>query len=346
LSADPAPSEAVASAGGEPQLISAVLTVPPLPPPSPRRRALFTVAALLSVGLHASSLAFVLNWRESADLGATGMVTEAISVEIVESKVLEAMLNKQSSEPAPSVEATAPREGSVDATAAAREKPVEKPEEVAHKAPKAQPSEPQAVDDKTRVVVVEAPQKPDVETLPLDGPGEKKELVSAVEATQAKPKEQEQEAREKEEKEAKHKKEEQQRKEEVARQEREKEKKDTEAKIDSRAGGVTSRASEGKGVGAQRASASTGAIMSYATKVRAQVARHKPTGRRTRGTAIVSFAITHTGELAFADVSRSSGSQTLDQAALAAVRGSAPFPTPPVGATAAQLHFSIPFQFQ
>jgi protein TonB len=86
--------------------------------------------------------------------------------------------------------------------------------------------------------------------------------------------------------------------------------------------------------------------MSYATRVRAQVARNKPGGRRTRGTAVVSFGIAASGDLAFAAIARSSGSQALDQAALSAVRGAAPFATPPAGATAGQLQFSIPFQFK
>ncbi len=111
-------------------------------------------------------------------------------------------------------------------------------------------------------------------------------------------------------------------------------------------GGVTSKASAGKGAGGERASASSGSIMTYAAHVRARVAGNKPSGGGLRGAAWISFGLTTSGGLGYASVARSSGNSTLDQMALSAVRGSAPFPHPPLGATSAQLRFTIPFYFQ
>ncbi len=57
-----------------------------------------------------------------------------------------------------------------------------------------------------------------------------------------------------------------------------------------------------------------------------------------RGTAVVAFNISGNGGLASVSLARSSGSSTLDQAAVQLVRGAGPFPPPPEGA---QRSFSI-----
>ena len=111
-------------------------------------------------------------------------------------------------------------------------------------------------------------------------------------------------------------------------------------------GGPISKSSAGKGTGGERASASTGSIMSYAAYVRARVAGNKPSGGGSNGTAVVTFRVTAAGGLSSVSVTRSSGNSALDQLAVSAVRGAAPFPTPPAGATPAQLFFAIPFHFQ
>ena len=87
-------------------------------------------------------------------------------------------------------------------------------------------------------------------------------------------------------------------------------------------------------------------MVSYAAEVRARVAGNKPPGGGLRGTAVVQFGLTPSGGLAYAGLARSSGDTQLDQLAVAAVRSAAPFPTPPSGATSAQLRFAIPFHFQ
>ena len=75
----------------------------------------------------------------------------------------------------------------------------------------------------------------------------------------------------------------------------------------------------------------------------AQETRRPP--RLWQATVVVAFGITAAGGLGYAKIARSSGDQHLDQASLSAVRGAAPFPQPPAGASAAQLRFSIPFYF-
>jgi protein TonB len=112
------------------------------------------------------------------------------------------------------------------------------------------------------------------------------------------------------------------------------------------AGGPTSRSNASKSAASARASASRGSVLSYAARVRAKVARNKPSGRGHRGTARVSFGVSRSGGLSYARLARSSGSAALDQAALSAVRRAAPFGAPPAGASSAQLRFSIPFYFR
>lgn len=110
---------------------------------------------------------------------------------------------------------------------------------------------------------------------------------------------------------------------------------------DSRQGaGGSSRGGRG---GSQAASA--GAVHSYAARVRARILANRP-GSVGHGRVVVSFGLSSSGGLRYASVARSSGSSILDQAALAAVRHSSPFPSPPSGASARQLQFSISFTFQ
>ena len=129
----------------------------------------------------------------------------------------------------------------------------------------------------------------------------------------------------------------------TAEEERERER---QAKADTHAGGPTSQASEGKGTGVTHVSASPGRLLEYAAHVQARVARNKPAGRGFHGTAVVAFAITPSGSLAYASIARSSGKPGIDQAALSAVLSAAPFPPPPTGATPTQLQFSISFRFE
>jgi protein TonB len=283
-------------------------------------------------------------------------------LEIVESRVLEALLAKNKPEPAPAVPATAPVAGNAAEDAQAVEKPeMPKKEVVAEKPPDKKPEAPpdpepkilpdpkvDAVPDReTRTVNLEPPDKP-AEPVPVEGPGEKTETPKAEENTVADnktpepppkpeppqekpiPKEPPPEPKVREPPEQA----------KAEKKQRERPRRAT------RAGGVTSRAQSGDGNGAPRASASSGAVLGYAAAVRARVAGNKPSGDGQRGTAVISFGVTTSGRLAYASIARSSGNAALDRLALSAVRSAAPFPSPPAGATPAQLRFSIPFHFQ
>jgi protein TonB len=112
------------------------------------------------------------------------------------------------------------------------------------------------------------------------------------------------------------------------------------------AGTTTSRGSAAQAEISGRVSASRGNILSYAARVRAQVARNKPVGNGHRGTARIAFGITGTGNLSYVRIAGSSGKKGLDDAAIEAIRQAAPFGTPPDGASPDQLKFIIPFYFR
>lgn len=108
-------------------------------------------------------------------------------------------------------------------------------------------------------------------------------------------------------------------------------------------GGPRSRAARGSASSSGRISASSGSALNYAATVRARVAGRKPPGHGRRGIVVVSFGVTRSGGLSYASVARSSGNPGLDSSVLSAVRSAAPFPTPPAGA---QLRFAMPFYFR
>lgn len=108
----------------------------------------------------------------------------------------------------------------------------------------------------------------------------------------------------------------------------------------------TPESSAGAKAKAAPISASTGSVLNYASRVRAKVSGHVPRSGAGKGTVVISFAVTKSGGLSGARVSRSSGNAAIDRAALAGVRASAPFPPPPAGASPTQLRFSVAFQFR
>jgi len=113
----------------------------------------------------------------------------------------------------------------------------------------------------------------------------------------------------------------------------------------SASGSTTSRASAAQAAISGRVSASRGNILNYAARIRAILARNKPGGDGHRGTTRISFGLTATGQLSYAEVASSSGRPDLDQAALGAVRKAAPFGTPPANVAPNELRFTIPFYF-
>ncbi|MGO4685896.1 TonB family protein [Hyphomicrobium sp. 2TAF46] len=112
------------------------------------------------------------------------------------------------------------------------------------------------------------------------------------------------------------------------------------------AGSATSRSSAAQSAVNGRVSASSGNALTYAASIRAQVERNKPSGNGLHGTVRVSFGISAMGELSYVRLAGSSGNGALDDAALAAVRRSAPFEKPPSDMAQKQLAFVIPFYFR
>lgn len=93
------------------------------------------------------------------------------------------------------------------------------------------------------------------------------------------------------------------------------------------------------------AAAQAGVVRLFLAGVRTRLAKNRPRSLRRKGTTIVTFAIRPSGELDYAKVETSSGVPALDQAALDAVRRSAPFQKPPDGMRSADLVFSVPYRF-
>lgn len=112
------------------------------------------------------------------------------------------------------------------------------------------------------------------------------------------------------------------------------------------AGSSTSRSNASQAAAEGRVSASRGNALSYGAKIRAQLAHNKPMGNGLRGTVMVSFGIAADGGILYLRVSETSGSATLDSAALAVVKKSAPFGEPPPDLTPSQLAYVIPFYFR
>ncbi len=89
---------------------------------------------------------------------------------------------------------------------------------------------------------------------------------------------------------------------------------------------------------APQSAAGSGRSMSPArwqSRVLAQIERNKPRSRGTRGLIVVSFRVDTAGNLTGIRLAGSSGSVSLDEAALTAVRRASPVPPPPPGAPTA-----------
>jgi len=84
----------------------------------------------------------------------------------------------------------------------------------------------------------------------------------------------------------------------------------------------------------------------YGQTLWTRIIGHKPTRIRRQGTVHLSFTLSRDGQLVDSAIATSSGSEALDQAALAALRETAPFPPPPESLTDLQLTFTIPFEFR
>ena len=157
----------------EPPSTANALVLPPITPAQRRRRVAFKVAAVLSLALHAGSLYAFLAWHGNTDTGALDRPSDAISVEIVESRTLEAKQPQQASEPAASPEATAPVEGKTEASDAQPVQPERKDEpKVEIVVPQPPIVIPDATEEVTRTVKQETPAKSEAPPVPELGPAD------------------------------------------------------------------------------------------------------------------------------------------------------------------------------
>lgn len=274
---------------------------------------------MVSLLLHGSVLAAVLLLSEPTP-GASNVPTEAISIEIVPSDVLESARTSPSPEAAAAASSVQSDPGALEDVAAASPaqpetvEPLEEPkraEDPMTDVPDtpSQSDAPEAAD--------EAPAEPAIEQATVT-----EEIEAATPPAAAPPKP-------------------------VAKTERTTPPPPQKArKTPSRKGGAPSRAARGSAPSSARVSASRGAVINYAAVVRARVASRRPSGPGKRGTVVVTFGVSRSGGLAFASISRSSGDAGLDRTVLSAVRSAAPFPAPPSGASPGQLRFTMPFYFQ
>jgi protein TonB len=294
--------------------------------PSDRRfanRAVLSVAsAAFSLLLHGGVLAAALYLVEH-EPGAVNAPTEAISIEFLQTEVLEAIQASAALSAAPSPSSIQSEVGSnEDTPASAAPKTIEPVPPEEHVAAKDAPAESEAETPKGLEILQGALQD-----------GEQAGKETPHETTERKQPETN------------------------ARPERERDRKRpvkmaklTEPhaidKVDAKPtkkGAAQSKAAKGSAGSTGRASASTGSAINYAAIVRARVSARKPAGGGRRGTVVISFGVSRSGGLASASISRSSGNPGLDSSVLSAVRGAGPFPAPPPGAN---LRFAIPFYFR
>jgi protein TonB len=304
-------------------------------------RVLATAAsAVTSFVLHGSVLAAVVLWGD-APPGAVMQPSEAISIEIIRSDVLEAAQASAKPEVAASASSVQPVIGEQkDAAASSPEEPraaahVEEPATTS-RLPEEAPEEPTLLRDaapepEEATAIPDAAPEPEEATAIPDAAPERSAAADVPEdmppPLAAPPRPIERARRE------------------APVQHRREHTRD-EAREASRKGAAQSRAARGSAQSSGRVSASPGAAINYAAVVRARVASRKPPGPGRRGTVVVIFGVSASGGLAFASISRSSGDPGLDGRVLTAVRSAAPFPAPPSGASARQRQFSMPFHFQ
>lgn len=286
-------------------------------------RALVTLASTaFSLLLHGAVLAAVAHWIEY-DPGVIASPTEAVSLELLASEVLEAVTA------APSLEAAA-SPASVESD---RGETVERAAASASAADQIRPVEPTEQVAARELAAAEADAVTPRGLEALQGVQESDQSVGVEEAPEPAVKKAEKLPRETEERKPPAK---------MAKLPDPSEIRKTESRP-TKKGAASSRATKGSAGSAGRVSASTGSALNYAAIVRARVAARKPSGGGERGTVVIAFGVSRSGALSHASIARSSGNPGLDRRVLAAVRGAGPFPAPPPGAS---LRFAIPFHFR
>jgi protein TonB len=286
------------------------------------RTAATMISAVFSIVLHGSIAAAVFLWFEPRP-GAVAMHTDSISVELVASEVVEAAQPEQTKATAAPSSTAQAETGSAEAAPEQSEPTeTERAEDASEARAKevivariddAPPPTPEAIPASSDEIAIVQPERPLQEAHPQKAPAiERKDPEVAPKPAK----------RADEQRSAKPKRE------------------------PMRKGGTPSRSNAGSAPSSSRVSASTGAAINYASRVRAHVTARRPSGTGAHGTVVISFGVLRSGGLSFARIARSSGDAGLDRNVLTAVRGAAPFPVPPSGATPVQMRFDMPFYFR
>jgi protein TonB len=287
-----------------------------------RTRVLLTFAsATFSVLLHGSVLAAAYLWLDDAP-GAVPRPTEAISLELFQTEIMEAVAQAPSLDAAASLASVDrnPGETIESLSASASAEPVEP----------TTPSTEVASREAPDTAIEDEPEGLDV----LQGSLQNEDAVGRERATPARADRQPKRPAKEPKRTAQPQK--------TAKLTNPKDPRDAESSPKKK-GAAASRASKGSASSSARVSGSSGSAVNYAARVRARVASRRPAGGGKRGTVVISFGVTRSGGLSYAAIARSSGNPGLDRTVLSAVRSAAPFPTPPPGA---QLRFAVPFHFR
>jgi len=278
------------------------------------------VSAVASLILHGAALAAVVYWVEGSP-GAIAVPTEAISIELVETEMLEAVETAVAPASMASLESVQSTPGEATERAAASARPLPDlapvaPDRIVVKAAAAAAAEVAegmdvlngALESDVSVGVERPAETPAAEPPPKptqEAREQKKPVKTAKLPEPTEPRKDESDAR--------------------------------------KMGGASSRAAKGASAATGRISASTGSAIDYAALVRARIAARKPGSNGRHGTVVVAFGVSASGALAFVGLARSSGDPGLDGRVLSAVRGAGPFPAPPAGANR---RFAMPFYFR
>lgn len=98
--------------------------------------------------------------------------------------------------------------------------------------------------------------------------------------------------------------------------------------------------------GEEQEGGSTTEHTAYLGKLRTHLEQHKVNPRtQFIGTAVVEFTVNADGEITSRRIKKSSGSKVLDDAALASIERSAPFPPIPTALNRDEFEISVPFKF-
>lgn len=300
-----------------------------VPHPGFRSRATLAASGAVSLTLHAAAAAVLLMTWQRNELGVLKQPTDAINVEFIASPTLEsapAVVKETQTGSASSVAQEVGADSDSDAQSAAETKPEENADPVPVAEPLPAPAPPAVANvvEPTETVIAGAAEAEDSVPPPAASPKATEQSPRRTDRQADKPKKRVEKAVE-------------------ANTAKKSDEADARAK---KKGGAASRASAASAPGSNRASASSGDIAGYAARVRARVAGNKPAGGGLKGTPTVSFGVSQSGGLSFVRLKRSSGVSALDQAALSAVRRSAPFPAPPPGVSASRLSFTMPMYFR